>query len=94
MTFEEYKTDLYTTGDASLFGAFPADAFLRFTLKVAADRIGSTPADVSIGLHADEWNHYYGKSLTIPMKEADESEDGVRVFEADVRMADILSEYE
>ena len=94
VTFEEYKTDLYTTGDASLFGAFPADAFLRFTLKVAADRIGSTPAEVSIGLHADEWNHYYGKSLTIPMMEADESEDGVRVFEADVRMADILSEYE
>ncbi len=92
--FEEYKTDLHTTGDASLFGAFPADAFLRFTLKIAADRIGDVPAEVSIGLHADEWNHYYGKSLTIPMKETAESGDGVRVFEADVRIAEILAEYE
>ena len=94
--FEEYKTDLKTTGDASLFGAFPADSYLRFTLKVRADQLpdADTPVEASIGLHADEWNHYYGKSIFIPMKESTETEAGVRTFFADVQCADILAEYE
>ena len=94
--FEEYKTNLKTTGDASLFGAFPADSYLRFTLKMQADRLPETdePLKVCIGLHADEWNHYYGRSVFIPMEESGETEDGIRTFFADVQCADILAEYE
>ena len=94
--FEEYKTNLKTTGDASLFGAFPADSYLRFTLKIREDGLPETDGspEVCIGLHADEWNRYYGKSVFIPMEESAETEDGVRTFFADVQCADILAEYE
>lgn len=95
--FEEYKTDLKTNGDASLFGAFPADSHLRFTLRVQAEQINDAddPAKVCIYIHADEWNRSYGgKTLPIPMTESDETEDGVRTFFADVCCADILAEYE
>lgn len=94
--FEEYKTDLKTTGDASLFGAFPADSYLRFTLKVQAEQIHdeNAPAEVCILMHADEWNHYYGKAVPIPMAEAEETEEGVRTFFVDVHFADILAEYD
>ncbi len=94
--FEEYKTNLKTTGDASLFGAFPADSYLRFTLKMQTDQFPETdgPLKVCIGLHADEWNHYYGRSVFIPMTESEKTEDGVRTFFADVQCADILAEYE
>lgn len=94
--FEEHKINQKTTGDASLFGAFPADSYLRFLLKIQADRIPETdkPAEVCICLHADEWNHYYGKSVTIPMTESEETEEGVRTFFADVQCAEILAEYE
>lgn len=94
--FEEYKTDLKNTGDASLFGAFPADSFLRFTLKVKTEQIQdeNDSAKVCIFIHADEWNHYYGKTVPIPMTETEESEEDVRTFTVDVHLADILAEYE
>lgn len=95
--FEEFKTNLKTTGDASLFGAFPADSYLRFTLKVQDDRIpdADEPACACIYIHADEWNRSYnGKTVPIPMTESEETEDGVRTFTADVHCEDILAEYE
>ena len=95
--FEEYKTNLKTTGDASLFGAFPADSYLRFTLNVQADRIPETdePVNVCMYIHSDEWNRSYeGKTVPIPMTESCETEEGGRTFIADVHCADILAEYE
>ncbi len=91
--FEEYKTDLQNPGDVSLFGAFPADSFLRFTLKTPAERIDKD-AEICIIIHADEWDHYYGRAVTIPMTEELSADEDVRVFETDVRLADILAEYE
>ncbi len=91
--FEEYKTNRKTSGDASLFGAFPADSFLRFTLKAPAGQI-EKKVEVGIIIHADEWDHYYGRAVTIPMTEETSDDADVRVFVADVHLADILAEYD
>ncbi|MGN1346600.1 MAG: glycoside hydrolase family 13 protein [Eubacteriales bacterium] len=84
-----------TNGDVSLFGAFPSDSFLRFMLRLRTEHLPlDVAATVSLVLHADEWNRSYNKSVTVSFAEAKPDEDGVRVFTADVRMADFLAEYD
>lgn len=99
--FEERKTDIKSGAELSLFGAFPSEAALRFTLNVnvGAERgytalCGAENVKVCMIIHADEWNHSYnGRSVTYPLIEGERTDDAMS-FSVELSMCELLSEYD
>ncbi len=85
--FEEYKFDIQSNRDVSLFGAFPCGGTVRFEVRVPKDL---NPVKVDMVIHEDGWNSGEDVYDRISLTDREEKDDRV-CFSRQIKLSSILS---
>ena len=85
--FEEYKFDIQSNRDVSLFGAFPCGGTVRFEVRIPKE---INPRKVDMVIHEDGWNSQEDVYDRLSFSECTETDDTV-CFSREIKLSSILS---